>query len=49
MQGSKSTAEPEIPSDVHLVDSVPHEWLFPRMAAVMHHGGAGVSSIYANV
>ena len=23
------------------VDSVPHSWLFPRMAAVVHHGGAG--------
>jgi sterol 3beta-glucosyltransferase len=23
------------------VDAVPHDWLFPRMAAVFHHGGAG--------
>jgi sterol 3beta-glucosyltransferase len=23
------------------VDSVPHAWLFPRTAAVVHHGGAG--------
>lgn len=23
------------------VDDVPHEWLFPRMAAVVHHGGSG--------
>ena len=23
------------------VDSVPHSWLFPRTAAVVHHGGAG--------
>jgi UDP:flavonoid glycosyltransferase YjiC (YdhE family) len=25
------------------VGSVPHEWLFPRMAAVVHHGGAGTT------
>lgn len=23
------------------VDNIPHDWLFPRMAAVVHHGGAG--------
>lgn len=31
----------ELPDDVLMVDSVPHTWLFPRMAAVVHHGGAG--------
>ena len=25
------------------VDDVPHAWLFPRMAAVVHHGGAGTT------
>jgi sterol 3beta-glucosyltransferase len=25
------------------VRSVPHDWLFPRMAAVVHHGGAGTT------
>ena len=25
-------------------ESVPHEWLFPRMAAVVHHGGAGTTA-----
>lgn len=24
-------------------DAVPHEWLYPRMAAVVHHGGAGTT------
>jgi sterol 3beta-glucosyltransferase len=27
--------------NVLFVDSVPHEWLFPRCSAVVHHGGAG--------
>jgi sterol 3beta-glucosyltransferase len=26
------------------VDGVPHSWLFPRMAAVCHHGGAGTTA-----
>ena len=28
---------------VFFVDDVPHSWLFPRMAAVVHHGGAGTT------
>lgn len=31
------------PSHIFFVDDVPHHWLFPRMAAVMHHGGAGTT------
>ncbi|MGI5241278.1 glycosyltransferase [Dactylosporangium sp. CA-139066] len=30
--------------DVIGVDDVPHEWLFPRMAAVVHHAGAGTTA-----
>jgi sterol 3beta-glucosyltransferase len=30
--------------DIFLIDSIPHSWLFPRMAAVVHHGGAGTTS-----
>ena len=33
-----------LPEGVITVDSVPHTWLFPRMAAVCHHGGAGTSA-----
>ncbi|MBL8583591.1 MAG: glycosyltransferase family 1 protein [Rhizobiaceae bacterium] len=29
--------------DVLFVEGVPHGWLFPRMAAVVHHGGAGTT------
>ncbi|MGQ0602925.1 MAG: glycosyltransferase [Anaerolineales bacterium] len=32
-----------IPPNVFVVDDVPHAWLFPRMAAVVHHGGAGTT------
>ena len=26
---------------IFCIDSVPHDWLFPQMKAVIHHGGAG--------
>ncbi len=29
--------------DVLVVQDVPHDWLFPRCAAVVHHGGAGTT------
>ena len=29
--------------DVLLVGDLPHDWLFPRMAAVVHHAGAGTT------
>jgi UDP:flavonoid glycosyltransferase YjiC (YdhE family) len=29
--------------DLLLVDELPHEWLFPRTAAVVHHAGAGTT------
>jgi sterol 3beta-glucosyltransferase len=33
-----------LPENVHLVSSIPHSWLFERMAAVVHHGGAGTTA-----
>ena len=33
-----------VPDTVLMLDSAPHEWLFPRMAAVVHHGGAGTTA-----
>ncbi|MFC1895998.1 glycosyltransferase [Thermodesulfobacteriota bacterium] len=33
--------------DIINVDQVPHELLFPRVAAVVHHGGAGTTSTAA--
>lgn len=32
------------PQQIHLLDSVPHSWLFERVAAVVHHGGAGTTA-----
>ncbi len=36
---------PELmPDNVFVVEAAPHHWLFPRMAAVVHHGGAGTTA-----
>lgn len=32
-----------LPESVFMVGSIPHSWLFPKMAAVVHHGGAGTT------
>jgi UDP:flavonoid glycosyltransferase YjiC (YdhE family) len=34
----------ELPETVFKIDAVPHDWLFPRMAAVVHHGGSGTTA-----
>lgn len=33
-----------LPDRVFMVSDVPHGWLFPQMAAVVHHGGAGTTA-----
>jgi UDP:flavonoid glycosyltransferase YjiC (YdhE family) len=34
----------DLPKSVFMVGSIPYSWLFPRMAAVVHHGGAGTTA-----
>jgi sterol 3beta-glucosyltransferase len=33
-----------LPDDIFMLESAPHSWLFPCMAAVVHHGGAGTTA-----
>lgn len=33
----------DVPDNVHRIGSVPHEWLFPRCGALVHHAGAGTT------
>jgi sterol 3beta-glucosyltransferase len=33
-----------VPESVLVIEAAPHTWLFPRMAAVVHHGGAGTTA-----
>ena len=30
--------------DIFVIDSVPHDWLFPKMRGVVHHAGAGTTA-----
>lgn len=41
LRGRFNTAWPE---QVFAIDDVPHQWLFPRVAVVVHHGGAGTTA-----
>ena len=34
----------DLPDTIFSVDQVPHDWLFPNMAAIVHHGGAGTTA-----
>jgi UDP:flavonoid glycosyltransferase YjiC (YdhE family) len=34
----------DLPETVFMIGSVPHNWLFPKMAAVVHHGGVGTTA-----
>ncbi len=34
----------QLPANALRIDRAPHDWLFPRMAAVVHHGGAGTTA-----
>ena len=43
IQGAEETRG-ALGDDAIAVGSVPHEWLFPQMAAVVHHAGAGTTA-----
>lgn len=34
----------DLPPSIYLLKEAPHDWLFPRMSAVVHHGGAGTTA-----
>lgn len=41
---SASAGDLSLPPHVLPITDIPHDWLFPRMAAVVHHGGAGTTA-----
>jgi UDP:flavonoid glycosyltransferase YjiC (YdhE family) len=43
LRGWGGLGEGVLPPWACVVEDVPHAWLFPRMAAVVHHGGAGTT------
>ncbi|KAM0268248.1 hypothetical protein ACHAQH_010016 [Verticillium albo-atrum] len=34
----------DVPPNVYLIGNCPHDWLFQRVSAVVHHGGAGTTA-----
>lgn len=34
----------DLPDHIFALKSVPHDWLFPQVSAVVHHGGAGTTA-----
>ena len=41
--GWAGLGEGDLPDSVLRLDYAPHDWLFPRMAALVHHGGMGTA------
>ena len=37
--------ENNTPENIYMLENTPHDWLFPRVRAVVHHGGAGTTAI----
>ncbi|KAF2730956.1 UDP-Glycosyltransferase/glycogen phosphorylase [Polyplosphaeria fusca] len=33
------------PDNIFMLENTPHDWLFPKVSAVVHHGGAGTTAI----
>lgn len=40
LSGWSGLQKNNIPESIFMIDSIPHSWLFPRVSAVIHHGGA---------
>jgi sterol 3beta-glucosyltransferase len=45
VKSAGEVAEPEVPlpKEIFPISSVPHDWLFKRIDAACHHGGAGTT------
>lgn len=43
-RGWGALEDQDLPEGVMMIDQVPHEWLFSRVSAVVHHGGAGTTA-----
>lgn len=44
LEGWGGLGNVDLPDEVFQVKSAPHDWLFPQMAAVVHHGGSGTTA-----
>ncbi len=44
LSGWSGLQKANIPDSIFMIDSIPHSWLFPRVSAVIHHGGASTTA-----
>jgi UDP:flavonoid glycosyltransferase YjiC (YdhE family) len=44
LSGWGGLSQRDLPPSVYMIEAIPHAWLFPRVAAVIHHGGAGTTA-----
>lgn len=35
----------QVPDNIFMLDNIPHDWLFPKIKACVHHSGAGTTAI----
>lgn len=42
--GWSGISQLDLPDHIFSVKSVPHDWLFPQMQCIVHHGGAGTTA-----
>lgn len=41
---SELAPQKDLPDNILVRDNIPHNWLFPKMSVVVHHGGAGTTA-----
>lgn len=44
LTGWGGLSDADLPEEVFRTESVPHDWLFPRVSVAVHHGGAGTTA-----
>jgi hypothetical protein len=44
LSGWAGLGQMQLPKTILQLSAAPHSWLFPKMAAVVHHGGAGTTA-----
>ena len=42
--GNLGVDEVDVPDNILVIESVPHDWLFRQVSCVIHHGGAGTTA-----
>ncbi|MEM9116783.1 MAG: glycosyltransferase [Cyanobacteria bacterium P01_F01_bin.56] len=44
LTGWGGITQTDLPDSVFKLEAIPHAWLFPKMKAIVHHGGAGTTA-----